>query len=198
MPLWSKTGTKPQYLNSANTRNCIATNDGWVLRSNYTDVHSNARQKDEILVAIGNLGDSTDMGQPSISEIYLTDATGTEASSFTNGELVLAKVVFDEPINLIGNSTFTYTLAVANTVSGNAVTATANGSATATNANNTLEFRFAPVTGTYKINAQNLSNTVTGNSTTLRMYSLNTSGEIANLTISAAVSNALGTFTVTA
>ena len=192
MPLWDKSGTKPKYLPTEESRRCIATNDGWVLRRNFTDVHSNARTKDEILVSIGNLGDSSDMGQPSVSTMWLANTSG--GTDIKNGLVNYLYVGFDEPV-AFANGSAVFTIAVANTVSGNAVNAASNNNiASVTQANNTLVFAFTPgAVGTYKVQAQNI-----GNTTAATPYSLNTGGEIANLTISAAVSNALSTFSVIA
>ncbi|MDP7367023.1 MAG: hypothetical protein QGH83_07165, partial [Candidatus Pacebacteria bacterium] len=63
MPLWKTTdtdtdGAKPKYIQKdphiANT-DVYATNQGWVHRKTYTDMHGNTRTKDEILVAIRGL-----------------------------------------------------------------------------------------------------------------------------------------------
>ena len=82
-------------------------------------------------------------------------------------------------------------MAIANTAAGNTVTATSNTDlASLTNADNTLEFTFTPAAGTYKIEAQRLSNTAG------EVISTNSGNAVANLVISSAVSNTLSTFIV--
>lgn len=188
MPLWDKSGTRPRYLDTANSRHCIATSQGWVRRESYTDVHGNVRQKDEVLVHIGGLDTESTMGQPSIAEIYVANSSG--GSTIKNGLSNDLGVVFDEPINPVEAAGFD--IAVSNTAAGNAVTAFGASTQTPINANNTLVFTFTPgAVGTYKIESQSITKNGTAN-----ILSLNTDGEIANVAISDAVSNALSTFEV--
>lgn len=175
----------------ANKRNVIATDKGWVRRSIKKDVSSGAvRLRDEMLVPIGGLANSTNLGFPDIAQIYFsgkgTGATSTSANIY---------VVFNEPVKYSGAGV-TLKLAVANTVSGNAMVAKAlrsNSNTGVVLANNTLVFKFTPtVAGTYKVQAQTIANTATG---TANLVSYNTGAEAANLIIVGAVSNTAGVFT---
>lgn len=95
MPIWNKTGTKPQDLKDrAEKRNVIATDIGWVRRINFTDVHSNARTKEELLVAISGLANSTNMGFPDVDDVFFQNGPFT-------GEDVLVGVAFNEPVAFI-------------------------------------------------------------------------------------------------
>jgi hypothetical protein len=93
-------------------------------------------------------------------------------------------------------------ITVANTAGGNnALVATAsavNSNTGITNANNTLVFTL-PVTagdaGSYKIQAQSVINAT---ATAANLVSLNTGSESANLVITGAVSNTVGTIVITA
>lgn len=186
MPLWDTTSVRPKFLDTANTRHCIATDEGWVLRQAYTDKHGNVRQKEEILIGIGELENT--MAAPNIAEIYLS-----ATSPLSNGQVYSAYVVFDEPV---ASKSGALKMAIANTAGGNnSLLARSNtNNASIRNANNTLEFKFvATPAGTYKIQAQTLSNAT---ATAVNVYSLNSDHETASYVIGAAVSNALGTFTI--
>jgi hypothetical protein len=102
--------------------------------------------------------------------------------------------VFTEALS-IAASPSPFRLTIANTAGGNNVVATSNtNKASIVNANNTLDFRFKVATaGTYKIQAQNLSNTAA-----TKVYSVSGTGitETVNNNISAVVSNTNGTFTI--
>lgn len=194
MPLWNKSGKKPGDT-AANKRNVVATNAGWVRRTVYTDVHSNVRIKDEPLVAIGNLPGEVTMGNPDVTEIYVANNTG--GTALKRGQINYVYVVYSEPVS-IGASASPIRLNIANTISGNAVVATSNtNKASIVNANNTLVFKFKVYAntsgvGTYKIQAQTMSNTAQH-----KVYSLiGGAAETANAVISAAVSNTLSTFTI--
>jgi hypothetical protein len=180
----------------ASKRNVILTELGWVRRENFTDTHGNARTKDEILVAAHPAGGfsyaaNTYGGGPDIAQIY------PEVQPFTAGVAANVYVVFTTPVTFSGgaganNLTFT----VANTVNGaHAVaTCTAGIATTVLNANNTLKFTFpAAVAGSYQVNAQSISVTGGGNP----LYNPDQATvHSANLVISGASSNGLGTFTV--
>lgn len=193
MVLWSKTGTKPKHLTRVEKRTVIATPQGWVKRSNYTDAGSNVRVKDEILVAISGLSAEVTMGNPDITDVYVSNTTG--GSTIKRNLVNRVYVVFSEPIS-IGASASPFRLTIANTASGNTVIATANtNKAAITNANNTLVFKFkANTVGTYKIQAQNLSNTAQA-----KVYGVyGGSSETVNTNISATVSNTNSTFSIVA
>lgn len=176
--------------NHASKRNVIATNVGWVRRQNYTDVHGNSRTKDEILVA-ANPGTSEGyvsadyLGFPDIAQLYVS--TENSANSIN------VYVVFNEPVYFKGSAN-NLTITLANTAGGNSQVATANASIRdITNANNTVIFKVTGAQpGTYKIHA----NTIAVVAGSANLNSLNSGGEDANLVITGAVSNTLGTFTI--
>ena len=173
MPLWDKTSKAPPQLNQANNRHVIATDKGWLRRTNYTDAAGNPRTKEELLVAIQSLANSTNMGLPAIREVYHTFEE--EGSVYKD---VKTFVVFDEPITIRSN-TFS-TLAIGNTASGNSIVGHSNG--TVVGANNIIAFHWHPKEfGTYKIDTQIVSNSSP-------IHSLNEGGETANLTIHSTVS----------
>lgn len=209
-------------------RNVIATNLGWVRRTNKTK-DSTTSQHDEILVAANPaITSGTDDGYanvshlafPDIAQLYFssnsTNGTALQANSYAN-----VYVVFNEPVRSKGGRVL-FQFKVANTVSGNATTAFfSNNAVTAAlkqggsaiiNANNTLVFRvFLPFvsgkTSTYKVNANTIqANGVTsagvvkgGVTSNLVSGNITTAGaEAANLVITGAVSNNAGTFTVRA
>ena len=182
MALWDKTSTKPQHLNAANSRNVIATDQGWVRRIAFTDAGGSGRIKDEILVPIGGLANSTNMGFPNITEMYHSRTTGTVPV------VVTTYVVFDEPVYRLGSGTFT--LAVANTVSGNTITAFSDGVVVGSNNQLAFEWR-ATAAGTYKVQSQLASNT-------RPILSHNSGNETANLYILPAASNGAGSVVLTA
>ncbi len=192
MSLWNKSGKVPVNLTAAEKRNVIATKDGWVRRLVYTDVHGNKRVKDVTLVALGNLDKETTMGNPDIQQIYVANTTG--GTALKRNKFNHVYVVFTEGVS-ISTTPSPFRLVVANTAGGNNVIATANTNKLSIgNANNTLDFVFKVATaGTYKIQAQNLSNTAA-----TKVYSLSGTGitETVNTNISAAVSNTNGTFTI--
>lgn len=190
MALWNTTGTKPQNLTRAEKRNVIATDNGWVRRNaTYTDVHSNVRVKEELLVPIAGLANSTNMGSPTITDVWYG------ADTYVVNTTVTAYVAFDEPISskgLAGNVKLT----IANTTaSGSSRTLTAN-TKSITNANNVLTFTGTITSaGTYKIQAQTIANSTL---TAANTRSLNTGTEAVSWVISGAVSNTASTISVTA
>jgi len=193
MPIWTKTASSgaPKSLNSEQKRNVIATKNGWTRRIAYTDVHGNARVKDEPLIAIGNLDLEQSFGRPAIQQIYVANTTG--GTALKRNAVNYVYVVYTEALSIVPSSS-PFRLTVANTISGNNVVATSNtNKLSISNANNTLAFKFKVATaGTYKIQAQNLSNTAQA-----RVYSVGVgTSNLANTNISAAVSNTLSTFTI--
>lgn len=213
MPSWGKQKEKNQVVAGANTvaglkygyqpsefdggylankRNVVATDKGWVRRKINKDAASGVvRIRDEMLVPIGGLANSTNLGFPDISQIYFSGK-----GSGANGTIANCYVVFNEPVKYSGAGV-SLKLTVANTTGAEiAVTATATRSNSNTGvvvANNTLVFRFTPTRrGTFKVNAQTIANTSTGSA---NLVSRNTGAESANLVIVGAVSNAAGVFT---
>ena len=179
-------------------RNVIATEVGWVRRQNKT-TDGNFRQLDEILVAAHpgpggvSYAANNHLGFASVAQIWLQG----DGSSFANGATVNCYVTFNEPIKYSGLAG-TLRIAFANTVGGNnsmvAVSNNVNDANGIIMANNTIVFSFvATPVGTYKIGGQTMANAT---ATAANLVSWNTGNESANLVITGAVSNTLGTFTV--
>lgn len=192
MSLWNKSGKLPTHLTAVEKRNVIATKLGWTRRLVYTDVHGNKRVKEVPLTAIGNLDKETTMGNPDIVQIYVANTTG--GTALKRNKFNHVYVVYTEAVS-ISTTPSPFRMVVANTAAGNNVIATSNtNKLSIANANNTLDFVFKVATaGTYKINAQNFSNTAA-----TKVYSISGIGiaETVNNNISAAVSNTNGTFTI--
>ena len=186
-------------------RNVIATEKGWIRRT-HKNTDGNQRQIDEVLVAAhpgsagatGGYSGIAYLGFPDIAQVYLNS---TSISAAYGGENVSVYVVMNEPVKHSG-AAGSLQITVANTAGGNSslvATATAVNSNTGiTNANNTLVFTL-PVTagdaGSYKIQAQTVINAT---ATAANLVSLNTGSESANLVITGAVSNTVGTIVITA
>lgn len=186
MPIWNKTDTKPQYLTKEEKRNIIVTDIGFVRRQRYTDVHGNTRVKDQIYNAISGLANSTNWGTPKVVDMWHQPVTFAN----TAGVTVNTYVLFSEPVR----ANTTLKLTVSGTEDGNTVIAKTPDTTTYI-ANNTVIFKWKPTkTGTYKVQAQTISNAVSGGGIPVR--SLNSLGETASLVIGGAVSNTAGTVVV--
>jgi hypothetical protein len=186
-------------------RNVIATEKGWIRRT-HKNTDGNQRQIDEVLVAAhpgsagatGGYSGIAYLGFPDIAQVYLNS---TSISAAYGGENVSVYVVMNEPVKHSG-AAGSLQITVANTAGGNSslvATATAVNSNTGiTNANNTLVFTL-PVTagdaGSYKIQAQSVINATAA---AANLVSLNAGSESANLVITGAVSNTVGTIVITA
>ena len=186
-------------------RNVIATEKGWIRRT-HKNTDGNQRQIDEVIVAAhpgsagatGGYSGIAYLGFPDIAQVYLDS---TSISAAYGGENVSVYVVMNEPVKHSG-AAGSLQITVANTAGGNSslvATATAVNSITGiTNANNTLVFTL-PVTagdaGSYKIQAQTVINAT---ATAANLVSLNAGSESANLVITGAVSNTVGTIVITA
>ena len=186
-------------------RNVIATEKGWIRRT-HKNTDGNQRQIDEVLVAAhpgsagatGGYSGIAYLGFPDIAQVYLNS---TSISAAYGGENVSVYVVMNEPVKHSG-AAGSLQITVANTAGGNSslvATATAVNSNTGiTNANNTLVFTL-PVTagdaGSYKIQAQSVINATAA---AANLLSLNAGSESANLVITGAVSNTVGTIVITA
>jgi len=187
-------------ISAFNKRNVIATAAGWVYRVHKTDMNSNARVQDQIIVA-ANPGSglqytsNTHLGKSDIAQIYVRlNANGYIGANTTGANLY---VVFNTPLHFkaSGNQV---TISLSNTIGGNAAVGNFANNATQSrivSANNTLVFRLPKLQGgvgsakaTYRINAQTL--TVTG----MPLYNPdegNTTKSSANLVMTGAVSNNL-------
>lgn len=189
MSSWDKTSKRPVYFTDPEERRrVIATDNGWVLRRNFTDAQSAVRTKEEVLVPIGGLANSSNMSTPSVAEVYAANTTG--GSTLKHGVSNYLYLVFDEPIKRFSG---TLNVALANTAGGTAnVHATNAANDPITNANNTLRFAFtAPAAGTYKVPAQTVANSAANFA-----KSLNAGNEAISLVISGAVSNTYGVIAV--
>lgn len=185
MARWDLTGSKPDWFSTTEQRYIVATNEGWVYENRYTTTQGNTKVHRELLVSIGGLSNTTNMGSPSITEVFLANSSG--GTSIRKGDLSHAYVVFDEPLQ--GDPTGWH-FNVANTASGNNSVATSI-SSTLSYANNVVDFRFTTaVKGKYKVQGQTITNTSD------LLLSHNDSNESVNRLISDAVSNALGVFSV--
>ena len=188
----------------ASKRNVIVTAKGWVRREIRNKSGSDVRVIDEVLVA-ANPGNADGYAnviytfQPDIAEVFVQSGT-ISANAVCN-----VYVVFNAPLsNTLYGTGETLTLTVANTAGGNHAVFYSNNEAGLLNANNTLVFQNraglqggisdTSGTGTYQINAQSI--TAAGGNPLILAQSL-ASNSSANLTISGAVSNTTGSFTIT-
>lgn len=179
MSLWDKTSKLPQYLSRADKRNVIATNQGFVRR-----VKSGTRSKDELLVAIHGLANSTNFGTPKVTDVWHM------ASTVSTNTTVNTYISFSEPLAW---SAGRIKVTVANTAGGNNIIARSVDT-TVRGSNNTLMIRWKPaVAGTYKIQAQTVANAT---ATAITLKSTNTGAENASLVVSGTVSNTSGTVIV--
>ena len=186
-------------------RNVIATSKGWVrrtIKNNGTDTLG-VRLHDEVLVAAGGKVTADNLGFPNIAEIYLS---ANSTSDVKSGAVCNVYVVFNEPIKHSGLAGNMKLASFANTAGGkNDVVAThtaGNANSAIINANNTLVFSVTPAgdgsdAGDYKITS-GASAIVVNGGTAINCVSENTGNRAANLHVTPAVSNTLGTFTVTA
>jgi hypothetical protein len=186
-------------------RNVIATDKGWVRRQ-IKNTGNGPRIIDEVLVAAnpgvaGGYAGAAYLGFPDIAQIYLTDNSNIALTSHTlaNNTSYRVHVVFNEPVKHSGLAGV-MKLSIANTAAGNnsliATAAAVNSNTGIVNANNTLVFAFTSgPAGSYKIQAQTIANNT---STAANLVSLNTGSESANLVITGAVSNTVGTIIITA
>lgn len=191
MSSWDKTSKLPSHLPRAEKRSVIATDRGFVRRQKYTDVHSNVRIKDELLVPIDGLANSSNFGAPNISDVWFSSDTATANTEVT------VNVTFDEPVNHSGLSG-SIKMAIANTAAGaSGLVAIHTSNATSiTGSSNQLSFSFVPtVVGSYSVSAQTLANV---SATAINLRSLNTGTEAATLTVNTAIAATVGTLTVTA
>lgn len=177
----------------ASKRNVIATEKGWVRRTNGTGGRA-GRQIDEVLVAAhpgvaGGYAGANYLGFPDIAQIYLGDETGS--GGYANNVAMNLYVVFNEPVKF---STGTSSLTLEATKGANTITFEANNALGITNANNTLVFEGTlgiDDSGVYTIGAQTITVASGG------LVSLNAGGESANLVITAAAANTISGSTIT-
>jgi hypothetical protein len=115
MPLWKNRdtdtdGAKPLFVAGdphVDTLNVIATNEGWVHRRTYTDTHSKAREKNEVLVAINRLAGAeniTDAGTEGLAAATIVDVrfTGLQVAAGGTSNLI---VTYNEEVYVTGNPT---------------------------------------------------------------------------------------------
>jgi len=190
-------GGVPYTESQRQKRNIVLTNSGWVRRQNKTDMHSNARLIDEVVVAANpatgaNKGyaSNTSLRFPELVQVFVS-SNSTFGTSIKRNALANVYIVFNHSIAFSSGSG-KLKLTLANTISGNAMVLASN--TTVLRANNTVILKFKPtVAGTYKINAQTLTNAT---ATAVVIRSKNAGAQVANLVLTGAVSNALGTFVV--
>lgn len=195
-------------------RNVIATNIGWVRRTHKkNDGSATTRQIDEPLVAAhpglnvtGGYANSAHLGFPDIAQVYVANSTSEEVSTIAaldgaGGSAHHIAVVFNEPVKH-SDGAGNLSLTLANTAGGNnaivPLATIGNSNTSIKNANNTLVFSFTPTAGdagTYKVGGQAITNAT---ATAANLVSLNHGFASANLVVTGAVSNTLGTFTITA
>ena len=221
MPSWGYDHEKTQVAAGANTvaglkagfqpfekanvlsskRNVIATNKGWVRRTIKNNRQGGGtRIIDEPLVPANpgiadGYANTAHLGFADIAQIYMDSTSVSPGAAEIN-------VVFNEPVMYHGSGG-QLRLTLANTASGNnkkiALATRSNSNTGIINANNTVKFSVTFVAGdagTYKVLAA--SNTiVNATSTVANLNSLNTLVS-ANLVVTGAVSNTLGTITVSA
>lgn len=169
-------------------RNVIATNKGWVRRTNGTGNRA-GRQFDEVLVAAHPGGadgyeSAAHLGFPDVAQVYYGANTKSDGE-YSTAEVMDINVVFNEPVwfNTVDDAKLTLSFAGA--------TFDANTTNGIINANNTIVFKGTPVsTGSQKVAAQSITEVAAG------LVSLNVGGESANLVITGAVSNTAGSVTV--
>ena len=198
----------PEAGNLKSKRNVILTNKGWIRREpEYTDSSGVVRVKEEVLVAANPGGNfsyasNTHTRGPDIAQIYVKANANGVISANVSANLY---VVFNTPISHTASGN-TISINIANSVSG--ISGVAYFANTATGriagANNTLVFTMPKLQSggagsgtsqaTYKVAAQAAA--VTGGGMSIYNPDQGTTGGTANLVISGAVSNAMGTFTV--
>jgi len=177
MPLWdTNTFTFPKYLNREDKRNVVATKAGYVRLKKVTGT------PDETLIAANNL--HLKVGTTKVSDVWHS------VSTIKKNNPVKTTLSFDHPIQNLGGSV---KIAVANTISGGAVTAEAPALTVASG--NQLEFTWTPtVAGTYKVQAQTASN---GSATAVSVRTNDGANSALSIIVSGAASNTAGTVVVT-
>ena len=190
MPIWNKSGQLPQSLSREQKRSVIATDRGFVNRITYTDTHGNARIKDEVLVNLEGVANSSNFGAPSITDMWWANNT------VANNAVATLYVSYDEPIAYANSTIGALKIVVANT-SGGVSTLVAVSNTTIQGANNTLKFTFnATPAGTYEIQGQTMANA--GATAITSLKSVNSGNEAITLTFANSVSAVAGSLTVTA
>lgn len=181
MALWNRTTNMPKNLKGKEKRNVIITAKGFVRR-----IKSGTRSKDEILVPLNNLSNTTSFNTPKMTDMWHSRTT-VAAGAFVN-----TYISYSEPIKwAAGNVKIT----VANTAAGNNMIARSTAT-TIRGSNNTIMVRWlAPSAGTYKIQSQTIANST---ATAINLKSTNTGARNAVLVINGPISNTAGTVTVTA
>tara|TARA_Y100000034_G_scaffold136371_1_gene212446 strand:+ start:7277 stop:7888 length:612 start_codon:yes stop_codon:yes gene_type:complete len=117
MPLWKNRdtdtdGAKPLFVagdSHVDTLNVIATNEGWVHRRTYTDMHGNTRTKDEVLVAINRLAGSSLGTGVKLDEATIVDVRWSQATNLAAGGVANVIVTFNEEVTVTGSPTLAVT-----------------------------------------------------------------------------------------
>ena len=146
MALWGISDSdesKPKYLNQEDKNNCVAKEEGWVLKKTV-----GSRNMEEVLVAVsGGLNLATALGNADITGVYF------KAASYEQGDTATVVVNYNENVDVTNGAT----LVVTGSVTGS-ITATA---AAQTGVNN-AEFTFTVPSQTedLSIGAQTISGTI--------------------------------------
>lgn len=184
MALWDKISNLPKYLNRKQKRNVVATDVGFVRKIVYKDAGNVDRTKEELLVPLKGVANSSNFGAPSVSDVWHSRDTAVINTPITTF------VSYDEPLLISGG----VKINVANTAGGSAKVGVAT--TTLVNAQNTLAFTWTPtVAGTYKVQAQTMANS---SATAINLRSGNAGNESATLVIAGPASNTAGLVIVTA
>jgi len=151
MALWGVTDSdesKPKYLKQEDKNNCVAKEEGWVLKKSV-----GSRELEEVLVAVsGATNLATALGNADITGVYF------EAASYDQGDSANVIVVYNENVDVTNGATLTV-----GATGGSDVTATA----AAHDGKNKISFAFTVPSRTcdLSIAAQTISGTIVDDGT---------------------------------
>ena len=151
MALWGISDSdesKPKYLKQEDKNNCVAKEEGWVLKKTV-----GSRQLEEVLVAVsGGLNLATALGNADITGVYF------DLASYDQGDAGKVVVVYNENVDVTNGATLTV-----GATGGADVTATA----AAHDGKNKVEFAFTVPSRTcvLSIAAQTISGTIVDDGT---------------------------------
>lgn len=151
MALWGVTDSdesKPKYLKQEDKNNCVAKEEGWVLKKSV-----GSRELEEVLVAVsGATNLATALGNADITGVYF------EAASYEQGDSANVIVVYNENVDVTNGATLTV-----GATGGSDVTATA----AAHDGKNKISFAFTVPSRTcdLSIAAQTISGTIVDDGT---------------------------------
>tara|TARA_B100001939_G_C16577454_1_gene461243 strand:+ start:21 stop:560 length:540 start_codon:yes stop_codon:yes gene_type:complete len=151
MALWGVSDSdesKPKYLKQEDKNNCVAKEEGWVLKKSV-----GSRELEEVLVAVsGATNLATALGNADITGVYF------EAASYDQGDSANVIVVYNENVDVTNGATLTV-----GATGGSDVTATA----AAHDGKNKVSFAFTVPSRTcdLSIAAQTISGTIVDDGT---------------------------------